>query len=464
VHKPAHTPLSLILGLLGFLWLSACGTSADSNAGGASSGSNSGSGGPSSSADASGRQGTGSSSGPGGGSSRAGSGTGGADSGSGNGGSGSGDGGGPGEGGPSGGGDSWLSIPSPPDATGNFPFPQDRRSARCAYPTTISHTRIQTAFLQWLSTMVTAAGTGGNERVQDPGNGSQTTSEGMAYGMLITVYMASKAHFDKLWAFAQAHMESGLMSWHVDANGNTLDPHSASDADEDMAWALVMAEKQWPSGGYLAAAQALIGNIKSQDINGSNNVKDGDYMSNSSHPDYAAPNYYNAFASVSGDMGWGAVLGAEYSQLSGAQNASTGLIPDAIGGNTFGFDACRAPWRVGLDYCWNGSPSAKSFLSPMVAYFMQVSQGGASVTGIKIPVPLTGGTGQYNTGAITGPAAIAAMMSSSNQALIDNSWSYSYSLVMSASNPGNPNYFSSTVGLISLLALSGNFIDYTNPP
>jgi endo-1,4-beta-D-glucanase Y len=359
--------------------------------------------------------------------------------------------------------DSWLATPTPPNAAGNFPFPQDRRTARCAYPMTISHTKIQTAYQQWLSTMVTTSGAGGNERVQDPGNSNQTTSEGMAYGMLITVYMADRTHFDKLWAYAQAHMSGGLMSWHVDSGGNTLDPHSASDADEDMAWALVMADKQWP-GTYQSAAQALIGNVKSQDIDNANNVKDGDYASNSNHPDYAAPDYYKVFASATGDMSWSAVLNAEYSQLSSAQNASTGLIPDAIGGNTFGFDACRAPWRVGLDYCWNASASAKSFLAPMDAYFMQASQSGATVNGIKIPVAIMGGTGQYNSGAITGPAAIAAMMSSSNQALVDNSWNYLYSLVISSSNPGNPNYFGSTLGLLSLLALSGNFIDYTNPP
>jgi hypothetical protein len=56
------------------------------------------------------------------------------------------------------------------------------------------------------------------------------------------------------------------------------------------------------------------------------------------------------------------------------------------------------------------------------------------------------------------------MMSASNQTFIDNSWTYLNSLVSSASSPSTPNYFSSTLGLISLLALSGNFIDYTNPP
>jgi endo-1,4-beta-D-glucanase Y len=311
--------------------------------------------------------------------------------------------------------------------------------------------------------MVTTAGASGNERVQDPMKANETTSEGIAYGMLITVYMADKSHFDKLWAFAQAHTSGGLMSWHIDASGNVLDPHSASDADEDMAWALVMADKQWPGGNYLAAAKTMIGNIKSQDINSSNNVKDGNYVANSNHPDYAAPDYYKVFATIGADSSWNSIYDAEYMQLSGAQNTSTGLIPDSTGGSTFGFDACRAPWRLGLDYCWNGSSSAKTFLSPMVAEFLQISQNGANVKNIKIPMPVAGGAGQYSSGAITGPAAIAAMMNASNQTFVDGSWSYLYSVIVNDTT-NTPNYFSGTLGMISLLALSGNFVDYTNPP
>jgi endo-1,4-beta-D-glucanase Y len=309
-------------------------------------------------------------------------------------------------------------------------------------------------------------GAGNGERIQDPLVSNETTSEGIAYGMLITVYMADQGHFDKLWAYAQAHMSGGLMSWHIGATGNVIDPHSASDADEDMAWALVMADKQWPGGTYLAAAKTLIGNIKSQDIDSSNNVKDGDFNASSTHPDYAAPDYYKVFAAVSGDAGWNAVYTAEYAQLAAAQS-SAGLIPDATSGGgtgTFGFDACRAPWRVGLDYCWSGSTQAQAFLTKMNAYFNMVSNGGAMVANIKIPVPTGGGTGQYPSGAITGPAAVGAMVSASNQTLVSNSWNYLYALVSTAANPGNLNYFSSTVGLIGMLSISGNFFDYTNPP
>jgi hypothetical protein len=188
-------------------------------------------------------------------------------------------------------------------------------------------------------------------------------------------------------------------------------------------------------------------------------VKDGNFVNaTSTHPDYAAPDYYSTFASVSGDSSWNSVTGPEYSQLSGAQNGTTGLIPDALGGNTFGFDACRAPWRVGLDYCWTASASAKSFLTPMVNYFVQYASQNGGPKSIKIPItPLGGGAGQNVSGAITGPAAIAAMMSSSNQSFVDSSWTYLVNTVVPNDTVNAPNYFSSTMGIISLLALSGNF-------
>jgi endo-1,4-beta-D-glucanase Y len=334
----------------------------------------------------------------------------------------------------------------------------------------ISHAQITGAYQAWLANIATATGAGGNLRVQDPMSANQTTSEGIAYGMLIAVYMADKGTFDKLWGFAQAHMTNGLMDWLLDSSGNPVNnasnngTNSASDADEDMAWALLMADKQWPGGPYGTSASTLIRNIKSKDINGSNNVTDGDYTMTSSHPDYAAPNYYKVFATVSGDSGWNTVYSTEYSQLTGSQNGTTGLIPDAVNGGgtgTFGYDACRAPWRVGLDYCWSASAQAKTLLTPMVAYFMQTSQNGSAVSNIKIPMPIGGGTGQNASGAITGPAAIAAMMSASNQTFVNGSWTYLYSLVNNGTSVGNLNYFSSTLGLISMLALSGNFVDYT---
>ena len=101
---------------------------------------------------------------------------------------------------------------------------------------------------------------GGGLRVQRPENGNDTVSEGIAYGMLMAVYMADKATFDGLWAYAKARRNGkGLMNWHYDANGGVVGNGAATDADEDMGFALVMADKQW--GGYSGDANALIAAI-----------------------------------------------------------------------------------------------------------------------------------------------------------------------------------------------------------
>jgi endo-1,4-beta-D-glucanase Y len=370
-----------------------------------------------------------------------------------------------------GGDDSWLATPTAANAMGSFPFPQDRKSSNCTYPTDISHLKIQTAYQSWMAAMVTSSGApAGALRVQDPMTANQTSSEAMGYGMLIAVYMSDKKTFDSFWAYVQAHMANGLMSWQVSSGGTSSGTQvsSATDADQDMAWALIMADKQWPGGSYLSAAKSILTNIKSQEVASSNELKDGNFANApSTYIDYAAPDYYKVFASVSGDSSWNSVYTAEYAKLIGAQNQTSGLIPDQVGGSTFGFDACRAPWRVGMDYCWSGSASAKTFLTPMVNFFVQYANQTLGPKSIKIPItPLSGSAaGQYVSGAITGPAAVAAMMSASDQSFVDSSWTYLYSVVINAtSSQANDNYFSSSVGLISMLALSGNFIDYTNPP
>ena len=362
---------------------------------------------------------------------------------------------------------------------GSFPFPQDRKTANCTYPVKISHAQISAAYSSWLANLVTTPGSSSPApstalRVQDPMSGNQTTSEGMAYGMLIAVSMSDKKTFDNLWAYAQAYINNGLMSWQVASSGakptsGSLSFASAGDADQDMAWALIMADKQWPGGSYLSSAKSILSAIKSQEISSpANTVKDGNNASQgASHPDYAAPDYYKVFATVSGDSSWNSVTTGEYSFLTSNQTGSTGLIPDATGQSTFGYDACRAPWRVGLDYCWNASASAKTFLTPMVAWFLSTTQNGASVTSVgKITIPVsTSGSGTGNaSGAITGPAGVAAMMSSSNQTFVNNSYTYLYTLINNATASSSLNYFSATLGLLSMLAMSGNFFDYTNPP
>jgi endo-1,4-beta-D-glucanase Y len=347
--------------------------------------------------------------------------------------------------------------PTAANSTGQFPFPQNRTVSRCTYPTTsVSslNSLVNSAYTKWKGDLVVTTGApGGAARVQDPQTSNRTVSEGIGYGMLITVYMADKTTFDELWAYAQAHFNNGLMNWEIDSSGNTQGTGSATDADQDMGWALLMADKQWPGGSYGSAATTLIGHISGEMANGFPSV--GNQDNANEYYDYFSPAYYPKFGgSFPGDVSTG------YSKLNSVKS-SINLIPDSTNSSQFGFDACRAPWRIGVDYCMNGTASAQTFLGPMATFFV-----GKGVSGLKLPMDLSGNpaSGASSTGAIAGPAAVAAMSSSSDQAFVTSAVTTIYSLSTTADTTGKVNYFGSSLGVLSLLELSGNFFDYSNPP
>ena len=134
-------------------------------------------------------------------------------------------------------------TPPAPAGGANFPFPQHRLSASCGYPMNCNDADVMTAWNTYKTKMITAGGAGSGLRVQRTENGNDTVSEGIAYGMVFAVYMGDKTTFDGLWTYAKAHFDSkGLMNWHIDANGGTVGQGAATDADEDMAFALMMAD------------------------------------------------------------------------------------------------------------------------------------------------------------------------------------------------------------------------------
>ena len=109
------------------------------------------------------------------------------------------------------------------------------------------------AYANWKAKFVRADGS--NYRVVRPaaetGSGEDTVSEGIAYAMLISAYMNDKPYFDGFWGYWKAHCAAGsgdtcLMTWRIGGAGGT---GSATDADEDAAFALLIAGKMW--GGHV---------------------------------------------------------------------------------------------------------------------------------------------------------------------------------------------------------------------
>jgi endo-1,4-beta-D-glucanase Y len=366
-----------------------------------------------------------------------------------------------------------------PGAT--FPYPQGHAFAHCglaAYDTD----KIATAYTNWKTRFFQGG------RVIRPENSDDTASEGIAYGMLVGVYMNDRPMFDALWSYAHGRFNGNqLMAWHYNSGGGQLDGGAATDADQDMAWALLMADKQWggsPTAGglptYAASATALIGAIWSHEVDQSNGfvLKPGDNFggANQTNPSYFAPSYYKVFARVTGNAGWMSVVQSSYQILGRAAGAS-GLVPNWVNaqgagvpgpgndpnGLSFGYDACRTPWRIALDYCENGETQARDYLERIVGFYVTKSASGGlgairdgyTTAGAAPTAPL----GMYAAGmAFLGPGGVAAMDGGHDSFVADVYARLVYDTTTSRiSSPGVFSYFNGSWGLLSLMTMSGNF-------
>jgi len=153
------------------------------------------------------------------------------------------------------GGSEVVGQPGPP-----YLFPQNNRSANCIYPSSAQSQDAKTTYGTWKTKLVTSDGAGGYQRVLRPDNENNATnttvSEGIGYGMILAVVMDDQALFDNLWKYSQVHLDAnGLMIWLIDSSGNpgvedsttsppVLASGSATDADEDTAWALALAAQK----------------------------------------------------------------------------------------------------------------------------------------------------------------------------------------------------------------------------
>ena len=356
---------------------------------------------------------------------------------------------------------------------GPFSFPQSKVSGSCTLTTVANAaTATMTAYSSWRSTYVVAGNPG--MRVQRPENGNDTVSEGIGYGMLAAVYIGDQATFDGLWTYAQAHFDTftnTLMNWHITSGGATASDGtgSATDGDEDMIWALLMASDQWSSTTYLAAAQNMIEAMWGYSVFPDGSIQNGDHWQDTDalNPDYFSPAYYRVFAKATNRAAWGKlVIDAGYAHLAGV-TGNNGLVPDESNLENslaqsstacpnckpnYGYDACRTPWRIAMDYCFNGEARALTYLQKIGPFFNSVS-GGAGNIGDGYMQNGTATSSNHNS-AFIGPAGTAGM--AGYPTLLDGAFNFA------VSNPGgNNSYFAQSLKVVTMLMMSGNFLDYS---
>jgi endo-1,4-beta-D-glucanase Y len=348
------------------------------------------------------------------------------------------------------------------------PFPQNMPVGTCMPATNAAKFagQIANAYQNWTRTFVM-----GNTIVAPEQQGA-VTSEAMGYGMMIAAAMGDKTAFDKFHTYVKSQGGDGpnnLMTWKTGQSG------SASDGDIDIAYALLMGHVQWPSAGYKTASDNMAAGILSKDVVG-NVVRGGSNFQNSNfNASYFAP---YAFAKFAGS--WATVISTNYSFVNTNVTNTTSGIPtdwgspstgaasgpgaaqvtsDIIDGENgaMGYDAARVPWRLGLDACL--TPSAnKTALTAIVNLFASKYDMGASIDLMKAGWLKTNGNphtaAKDSQGSYIGPMGVGAM-AMGNAAMRDRAFRTMLDIL--ENGDFNHTYFPSTVGLLTALAMSGNF-------
>ena len=221
-----------------------------------------------------------------------------------------------------------------------------------------------------------------------------TTSEGQGYAMLRSVWSNDRATFDRVWQWTQQHLQirhDKLFAWKW--KDRVLSLNSATDADTDIALALLLASKRFADSRYERDARAILSSIWDQEmlhLPSGSYVTAGNWAIHEQHPTihvaYLAPYAYELFASIDTQHDWRKAVRSSYAILHWLyEEQQIALPPEVIyldrehggfllkhprSGETagFGYDVVPLFWRVALDAQWFGRSEA-ALRGKMLGFF-----------------------------------------------------------------------------------------------
>jgi endo-1,4-beta-D-glucanase Y len=305
----------------------------------------------------------------------------------------------------------------------------------------------KTAYLRDCSTTQARVQAGGSATGSES---SETFSEGIGYGMLLAASFNDEATLKKLWAYYKSALDkNGLMNWKMNAcTGNYYEANGASDGDLDTAMGLVMADRRW--GGYTADATALLDAIRTSETmecSGLTVLRPGDAWgldcnTGSLNPSYFSPGYYRAFAVFQPSQAafWNKFaddtvqLLLTYQQNAGGALMGEWASVQKLADTSYGYNACRTPWRVAVDYVWWGTADSKKFLTNVSSYVD--SKGGVA----QVPYD--------KNSAFLGPFALSGIATGKCDA-------YYQSWMTGAQY--DDRYFQGTLRVLAMLVMAGKF-------
>lgn len=281
-----------------------------------------------------------------------------------------------------------LEVDLPEDGEVEQTMEVSARAHYGTYPSAITHTLAMSEYERWKRQLVVSCN-GMLRPVADPR--TNTLVEAVGFGLLMAAYAEDKPTFDGIYAFYKSKRtarSNNMMGWSVTCDGFN-DEGSATDGDIDVAFALLVASQHWGTSYKEEALDVL--EVVSSSVIATCSVRGESvkilYPGYSGGPwggcgmtdlMYHTPAFFRIFAEVTGDPVWTDLVRGSYVLLEGSAHPETGLVPDwqtaagvpGPGGRAghFGYDACRAPWRLALDYLWNGNLTARDWCEKVTGW------------------------------------------------------------------------------------------------
>jgi oligosaccharide reducing-end xylanase len=215
-------------------------------------------------------------------------------------------------------------------------------------------------------------------------------TEGLSYGLMVTVQLNKKEVFDRLWRWTRTYMQhqggnrDGYFAWSVDPEtGRKFSPGSASDGELYFITALLFASNRWGNDtgiDYYGEAKRILDAMWSKDgTGGVTNILNTEHKLITFTPDpggyrWTDPSYHvPAFMEIWAEYGkdgreqfYRDCADSARAYLHRAIHPETGLNPDYSEydgtprknwgqmGDAFRYDSWRVPMNIAMDYSWYG--------------------------------------------------------------------------------------------------------------
>lgn len=378
------------------------------------------------------------------------------------------------------------------------PFPQHVNYFKgCIKPKQLSQSNldhdVETFYNEWKARYVkTMPGRSVSYIWFENKDGKQCVSEGQGYGMIIVALMAefdpsSKNTFDNLYRYYREHPSnrgSNLMAWAQNTRNKDIDKTSASDGDVDIAYSLLLANKQWGSKGsvnYLQKAKNIIADIMQYEINHktwsvllSNAIEHDskDYFDMRSS-DFM-PAHFKAFEQATGDTRWIQIINNGYKLFDYMQkeySPDVGLVPDfiihlnkkpkpapayyleSVYDDEYNYNACRVPWRIATDYLVSGDKRSKVFVQKINHWIRETTNN--NTYNLSAGYTLAGNDIKhryFEALSFITPFAVSAMVDKSNQQWLNHIWDYTIQFKLK-----DFDYYDNTIKMLNMIIISGNY-------